>query len=271
MGVINITPNSFSDGGKYSSTNDLLIEFQQMLKWCDCIDIGAESTAPFNGAITEFEELERFEKLFYPVLLKLNDPEVTISIDTYHGNVFKEVACKIHKAWPQTKLIWNDISGKLDQEFKDTIANINFDFEYVFCHNLAPDRAQANNHQNFTTNEEIVPHLKDYFFDAEQVLKYSGIKYMFDPCFGFSKTRDQNLRLIKNFHHLAKDFPKHQWVYGVSRKSFLHLGSRDYQLADNVQTLIISELLEKVECNKLCFRVHEPHGIQSINLKNQLF
>ena len=91
MGVINITPDSFSDGNKYLTESSFSNQFNKLNTWANWIDIGAESTAPFNSKISQIQELERFEKVLFPFVARSKDPKTTLSIDTYKPEIFYEV------------------------------------------------------------------------------------------------------------------------------------------------------------------------------------
>ena len=114
MGVMNLTPDSFSDGGNLNTLKKVEDTFLQMLNWANVVDLGAESTAPFNDSIDLITEFKRFEINFFPILQKLKDPKIKVSIDTYKPELFYEIYHVFKYFWPETKLIFNDVSGKID-------------------------------------------------------------------------------------------------------------------------------------------------------------
>ena len=132
-------------------------------------------------------------------------------------NKFFEVSLYMHKCsfvyneikkfWPQTKLIWNDISGKLDADFSNVIKSLNSDFTYILCHNLSILRNQSVDHMQTIYQDNFYESLCSYFDKLITQLKSENINYFIDPCFGFSKTRVQNhflLQNINNFIHLKE-------------------------------------------------------------------
>lgn len=274
MGVINITPNSFSDGGKFKNLNDFVKSFQDMLTWVDVIDIGAESTAPFNDPIDAIEELNRFEKYLFPLLAKLSDPKTTISIDTYRPEVFYEVYLVIKHFWPKTKLIFNDVSGKIDDDLVELLGMNELDFDYVYSHNLCPSRDLTSAHMDYCSNEESIEFLRlvvQYFRNGLEILKPLNRRLWVDPCFGFSKTRAQNHILLKNFKTFLLQLP---WevpiVYGVSRKSFLRVPAqmnakdpKNQVLLDQMQSILIYDLLKDEMPKEFMFRLHEESSLKS--------
>lgn len=206
MGVMNVTPDSFSDGGDLTSL-DLFSEKLESFGTIDALDIGAESTAPKNKSISEEEEWERL-KIFLPMLRTLNS---ALSIDSYKP----ETVFKVVRWWKDNKLhfplIWNDVSGKFDEAANEFLKAYP-SFRYVFCHNLAPSRELTSKHMDFVS-EEL--NLRDYF------LPHKKENVIFDPCLGFSKTYEQNWWILENFGELQRDIDWNHWLIGFSRKSFL--------------------------------------------------
>lgn len=206
MGVMNVTPNSFSDGGELPSVDEFLKRLDSFGP-IDAIDIGAESTAPMNEAIGFEEEWERLQ-VFLPLLRSLS---CSISIDTYHPEtIFKAV-----RWWRDNKLrvplIWNDVSGKFDETVEDFLKEDSL-FWYVFCHNLAPGRELTSKHMDYVS-EGL--NLREYFHP------YCRKNVIFDPCLGFSKTYEQNWWILENFGEIQRDLDHDEWLIGFSRKSFL--------------------------------------------------
>src|SRR5690554_1151712 len=146
MGVLNATPNSFSDGGRLSNPKSAIKVFQQAVNDFDIVDVGAESTAPFNSAIGAKRELARLERFFFPLFSEMEDPKTCISIDSYRPEVFYEVALLLRQHWPNCSLVFNDVSGVLDPDLLTLLGDASLDFSYVFCHNLCPARDDAGDH-----------------------------------------------------------------------------------------------------------------------------
>lgn len=281
MGVMNLTPNSFSDGGELKSSALVEKKFKELIHWADVIDLGAESTAPFNHPVDVLEEFKRFETLFFPLLHKLKDPKITISIDTYKPELFYELYFVFKYFWPETKLIFNDVSGKLDNELIDLLAT-DLDFEYVYSHNLCSDRSETSNHMNFCEKEKSIEFIRlvvDYFRNGLEVIRPFNRKIWVDPCFGFSKNRAQNQLLLKHFKtflfQLDMDIPV---VYGVSRKSFLRVPKeldakelKNQIILDQMQATLIYDLIRDELPNKFLFRVHDDSSVKSsLNLASIL-
>jgi dihydropteroate synthase len=209
MGVMNVTPNSFSDGGSLlslASFQNKLSEFSDF----EAIDIGAESTAPQNDSVSWETEWERL-KVYLPLLQ--NYPGA-LSFDTYHPETLEEIL-RFYQDHAMTQdLIWNDVSGKFDHFAKDFLSYAP-NFHYVFCHNLAPSRELAGRHMDYVDDHLNLESLRDYFggFKIPQVI--------FDPCLGFSKSYEQNWMIFENFGVLQQMVGHNRWLMGFSRKSFL--------------------------------------------------
>ena len=111
-------------------------------------------------------------------------------------------------------LIWNDVSGKFDHFVKDFLS-YSPNFNYVYCHNLAPQRELSGRHMDYVDSTLNLEKLRDYFggFKIPQVI--------FDPCLGFSKTYEQNWMILENLGELQKMVKHPRWLIGFSRKSFL--------------------------------------------------
>ena len=267
MVIMNLTPDSFSDGGELNSAADVELKFSAHKDSENTIfDFGAESTAPKSQAISCDDELKRFRELFYPFAEKLgNEFKGTFSIDTYKGDVFKEVYQYLKDVCPAVKIIWNDVSGVLDEECIDVLKSCN-DAEYVFCHTTTRDRKLSNQHLNEVLDERpenTARELMNYFKGSELTLAKHDIsdRTYFDPCFGFSKNKDQNLRLIRDFSWLVKKFQSdRKWVVGISKKSFLRDLSAD---TESIHVAILTQWLRDLGDRKILFRVHDPNVVKS--------
>ena len=281
MGVINITPDSFSDGDLFNTRDSFIKKWQELSSWADIIDIGAESTAPMNQAIDSTQELERHQKIFFPILESLEDPELTLSIDTYKVEVFTEVAKKVHQYWPKTKLIFNDVSGAIDDQLIDCLTNFEIPFSYVYSHNLTPERSKAGNHMQFISpaqGDEFVEQISAYFKSAVEKLKDCGRKIYLDPCFGFSKTREQNHVLLKAMPSILQEFSSFGFIYAISRKSFLRfpLGmdakdSKNQMILDHMQSILIFDFLKSINKGEIIFRVHDAGSMTAVKNVQKMF
>jgi dihydropteroate synthase len=271
MGVINITPDSFSDGAKFNTPSGFQEKFQSLASTCDIIDIGAESTAPFNAAIDSITELERFQKIFYPLLQATPAPDCAISIDTYKIEVFKQLYQEIKKYWPKVAVIFNDISGSIDLELMDLL-NSDLEFSYVYSHNLAPTRLESSNHINYLfkgSNEEFLESVTKYFKEASLKFSNTNKTIYFDPCFGFSKSREQNQLLITKCAEVFNKLNR-PLVYGISRKSFMRfpkdLDSKDHyqqKVMDSMQSILFTKLINDYKF-ELVLRVHDMASLEAV-------
>lgn len=257
MGVLNVTPDSFSE----ASIKNLSNSYQDLLSWSDIIDIGAESTAPMNNAIDAINELERLENCFEQIF-SLERPE-KLSIDTYKPEVFYEVYSWIKEHWSETGIIWNDVSGCVDQEALDLLKECP-DIEYVLCHNRVPSRALTNSHMHYASeNFDITKEVFEFFNENTQRLK--DYRVILDLCFGFAKTREQNYGLFQNMRTFINQFNQYQHLIGISRKSFLRFdpvtdSKSDFnkQHLDALQAMVLNELA--LNSPQIIYRAHNANS-----------
>lgn len=270
MGVMNLTPDSFSDGKKNSSVSLFKNNLHELLKnGAEVIDLGAQSTAPFNKKVSSNEEWNRLKE--YLIFLKeFNHPNLKISIDSYYIDVFKFANNHFAK-----NLIFNDISGALDEELRDFLKS-NPNVPYVFCHNLVGKRARSIEHMKHFSrikNTDFLNSIIKYFSDGIEWFKRNNLKnpIILDPAFGFSKTHEQNILLLNDFSTVVQHFPiDYKWMVGISKKSFLRKIIQNSlskkSVFNNSEYLHRYFLQEIIKINrKFIFRVHDPSI--ALNLK----
>lgn len=208
MGILNVTPDSFFDGGKYKNERDILEQAEKMLnEEATFIDVGAYSSRPGAKHISEEEELQRM----LPVveLLIKNFPEIIISIDSFRSRVVEESV-------NAGAAIINDISGgMMDEHMFKTVAKLQV--PYIMMHMKGTPQNMQQNPQY----ENVVMEVISFF--AEQLFKLRKLKVndvIIDVGFGFGKTLDQNYELLKKLSLFKSlDAPI---LTGVSRKSMLY-------------------------------------------------
>ena len=208
MGILNVTPDSFFDGGKYKNERDILVQAEKMLnEEATFIDVGAYSSRPGAKHISEEEELQRM----LPVveLLIKNFPEIIISIDSFRSRVVEESV-------NAGAAIINDISGgMMDEQMFKTVAKLQV--PYIMMHMKGTPQNMQQNPQY----ENVVTEVISFF--AEQLYKLRKLKVndvIIDVGFGFGKTLDQNYELLKKLSLFKSlDAPI---LTGVSRKSMLY-------------------------------------------------
>ncbi|GAB1857394.1 dihydropteroate synthase [Flavobacteriaceae bacterium MHTCC 0001] len=208
MGVLNITPDSFYDGGIYKNEISILNQVERMLdEGAAFIDIGAYSSRPNADHVSEEEELNRILPIVKLVLNKF--PETLISIDTFRSAVAR--ACIEAGA-----ALINDISsGTLDDNMLPTIAELRV--PYIMMHM----RGTPQTMQSLTDYDDLVKDILFYFSERISLARDFGIvDIIIDPGFGFAKTLEQNFELL-NTLELFKMTEK-PLLIGVSRKSMIH-------------------------------------------------
>lgn len=208
MGVLNVTPDSFYDGGQYINESTIISQTEKMISdGASIIDIGGMSSRPGAAIITVEEELKRV--VSNVALLKNKFPETIFSIDTVHSEVARQ--CVEAGAG-----IVNDISaGKLDASFYKTVADLNV--PYVLMHMKGTPKTMQKN----INYQDVLVEVLDFFIKEIGKLRALGLKdVIIDPGFGFGKTIEHNFHLLKNMHAFKiLDVPM---LVGISRKSMVY-------------------------------------------------
>jgi len=207
MGVVNVTPDSFSGDGILDPKLAIEHSLQLLEEGADILDIGGESSRPGSIRITAVEELARI----LPIVEYLTkNTDAIISVDTYKP----EVARKVLELGVQ---IINDITGLRDPKMAKVIAE--FDATVVIMHMQGdPDTMQKAPYY-----ENIIEEICEFFQERIQVAKNAGIaddKIILDPGIGFGKTLEHNLEILRNIKVFKERF-KYPVLIGTSRKSFI--------------------------------------------------
>lgn len=251
MGILNITPDSFYDGGEHKNEKKILKHVEKMLnEGATFIDVGAYSSRPNADHVSETEELSRIIPIVKLILKAF--PETLISIDTFRSEVAKQCidagACMI-----------NDISaGNLDKNMLQTIADLHV--PYIMMHM----RGTPQTMQQQTDYDNLVKDILFYFSERIAAAKALGIvDVIIDPGFGFAKTLEQNFELLNKLE-LFKIIKK-PLLAGVSRKSMIYktldTSAKDalngtsvlntIALQKGASILRVHDVKEAVECIKL--------------------
>ncbi|MEZ4945231.1 MAG: dihydropteroate synthase [Cyclobacteriaceae bacterium] len=207
MGILNITPDSFFDGGKYKDEKSILQLVEKMITdGADFIDVGGYSSRPGAKDVTQEEELERVLSVI-KVIVK-NFPESILSIDTFRSEVARQ-------AIEEGALMVNDISGgALDNKMFDLIARHHI--PYILMHMKGTPQTM----KSMAEYENLISEMLDYFHPRLHQLHQMGVAdIMIDPGFGFAKTIAHNFELLKQLE-LLKILNK-PMVIGLSRKSMI--------------------------------------------------
>ena len=208
MGILNVTPDSFYDGGSYKDERDILNQAKQMLaEGAAFIDIGGYSSRPGAEFVSEDEELNRVIPVIKLILQHF--PECLISIDTFRSTVAQ-------KAIEAGAAIVNDISaGKLDDAMITTVGKLSV--PYIMMHM----RGTPKTMQQQTNYDDLIKDVLSYFAERIALAHKAQIKdIIIDPGFGFAKTLEQNYKMLNHFK-LFKIADK-PILAGVSRKSMIY-------------------------------------------------
>lgn len=251
MGIINVTTNSFYDGGKTFSEREILVQAEKMLsEGAMFLDIGGYSTRPGAENISEVEEIRRVVEAI-EIILK-NFPETLISVDTFRSEIAK-------KAVEAGAALVNDVSGgTLDTEMYRTVAKLKVPYILMHMRGTPKTMAKLTDYKNVTI--EVLKDLSEKIALA----RAEGINdIVADPGFGFAKTREQSFQLLSNLE-LFKNLEV-PILAGVSRKSFIYktletsaenalngtTSLNTIALLKGVSILRVHDVKEAVECVKL--------------------
>jgi dihydropteroate synthase len=269
MGVINITPNSFSDGGKFLDPQNLTSTILKFKSYPDLIfDFGFESTAPMNKAIDSLTEKTRMIN-FLDNISNIDLSLRWISIDTYQLSNFLFLYGELKKRYPTCGIILNDVSGVLDKSLLDCLSLMKQDknFFYIYSATNIPDRSQVQDHMKYVSNDDVFDSLFrkiNYFLSWSENNNFNSKQIILDPALGFSKSFDQNWQLIdglKNFLNKYSKLKEYIWLLGFSKKSFMQK-----KIPDSLDPKADSEILHAklvnefltTETRGIIFRVHDP-------------
>jgi dihydropteroate synthase len=255
MGILNITPNSFYDGGKYKEENQVLNQVEKMIQdGATFIDVGAYSSKPNAEFVSEQEELNRLLPITDLLLNKF--PNILLSVDTYRSQVAK-------KAVENGVAIVNDISaGILDEKMIETVAKLQV--PYIMMHM----KGNPQTMQSLANYEDVVKEMILYFSERIQVARSFGINdIIIDPGFGFAKTLEQNYEVLQKLELFSMlELPL---LAGVSRKSMIYKTLQNSpEEALNGTTVLNTIALQK---GAKILRVHDvKEAVECVTLLNKL-
>ena len=234
-GILNVTPDSFSDGGSYLTEDAALLRVEQMIaEGADLIDVGGESTRPGYTPVSDDEEIKRV----VPVIEKIKARfDIPVSIDTYKGNVAEA-------ALASGADLVNDIWGL---RHDDKIADVIKSYDAVCC--------LMHNRQNTVYGDFLPDVRKDLEHSVSLALRAQIAKerIILDPGIGFAKTYEQNLLVLKHLRYFQEiGFPL---LLGTSRKSVIGL-ALDLPKQERVEGTLVTTMLA-VQAGYAFVRVHD--------------
>jgi len=255
MGIVNITPDSFSDGGKFNKKDKGINHALNLFKFgADLIDVGGESTRPGSKAISLKEEFSRIEKV-----IKKTNKKIPLSLDTRKSEIMNR-GIKMG-----VKLI-NDVSG-LNYDPKTIEVLKKNKIPFVLQHS----KGNPENMQNNPKYKNELLDIYDFFEEKIEFLRSKGIKHnniIIDPGIGFGKNLKHNMNLIKGisiFHTLG--FPI---LLGLSRKKFIKDLSGNNDTRERLGGTIASSLYSMMQGVQI-LRIHDVNElIQSIKVFKRL-
>ena len=251
MGILNITPNSFYDGGKYKDELQIVNQVEKMLNdGATFIDVGAYSSKPNAEFVSEEEEISRLIPIVELLVEKF--PTILLSVDTFRSQVAK-------KAVENGVAVVNDISaGKLDEKMIETVAKLNV--PYIMMHM----KGNPQTMQSLANYEDVVKEMIYYFSERIQLARSFGMNdIIIDPGFGFAKTLEQNYEVLQKLELFSMiDLPL---LAGISRKSMIYKTLENtpeealngttvlntIALQKGAKILRVHDVKEAVECVKL--------------------
>jgi dihydropteroate synthase len=251
MGILNITPNSFYDGGKYKDELQILNQVERMLQdGATFIDVGAYSSKPNAEFVSEAEEISRLIPIIKLLIKKF--PNILLSVDTFRSQVAK-------LAIENGVAMVNDISaGMLDKKMIETVAKLQV--PYIMMHM----RGNPQTMQSLANYEDVVKEMIFYFSERIQLARSFGMNdILIDPGFGFAKTLEQNYEVLQKLELFSiLELPL---LAGISRKSMIYKTLENsaeealngttvlntIALQKGAKILRVHDVKEAVECVKL--------------------
>ena len=251
MGILNVTPNSFYDGGRFSDERSILDQVGKMLnEGADFIDVGGYSSKPNAEEVAEKEEVERVVPVIQKIVKEF--PQAIISIDTFRSEVARQ-------SIQNGASIINDIAaGYLDERMFETVAKLQV--PYIMMHM----KGNPQTMQSLAQYEDIIQEILFYFSEKVAKARSLGINDLIvDPGFGFAKTMAQNFEVLQKLE--AFKILELPLLVGISRKSMIHktLGTNaemalngttslnTVALMKGAKILRVHDVKEAVECVKL--------------------
>lgn len=256
MGILNVTPNSFFDGGKYKNESEILSRVEKMSsEGATFIDVGAYSSKPSAEFVSEQEEISRIIPVLDLVLKHF--PETILSIDTFRAEVAKA-------SIESGAAIINDISaGHLDEKMLETVAKHNV--PYIMMHMKGTPQTM----QTLTQYDDIVKEMLFYFSERIAKARSFGINDLIaDPGFGFAKTVEQNYEVFQKLDLFnLLELPL---LIGVSRKSMIYKTlNSNAEEALNGTTVLNTIALTK---GAKILRVHDvKEAMECVTLFNKIY
>ena len=257
MGILNVTPDSFSDGGKYFEKNTAIEHALKMIKnGADIIDIGGESTRPFSEPVSLDEELSRVIPVIEGIRKK---SDVCISIDTTKSVVAS-------KALNVGASIINDVSAMEVDPLMADVA-IQFNCPLIIMHM----KGTPKNMQDNPKYESLISDIKDYLVGRIDFALSKGVerkKIIIDPGIGFGKNVENNFEIINNLNHFVElNFPV---LLGASRKSFIGV-SLNLPEKDRLEGSLAANVIGLQQGVKI-FRVHDVSETnKALLIANKIF
>ncbi len=204
MGILNVTPDSFSDGGKWNTETSAMDHLKEMIAdGAHIIDVGAESTRPGHVELTGEEETARLMQ-FLPQVLK--NSSVPVSIDSYHYDTME-------KALEAGAHMVNDVWGFQYDDGSMAKVAAEFAVPAILMHNQETEEYRG----------DIMDCLKAFFDKTLEIAAKAGVKeenIILDPGIGFGKNSEQNIEIMQRLDELTEAYP-YPWLLGVSRKRFI--------------------------------------------------
>lgn len=241
MGILNLTPDSFSDGGKFNNETSAMKHAEQLLKeGAEIIDIGPQSTRPNAEFLSRKDEIERIGNVIS--LIKKEFPETLISLDTFYAETVKF-------GYNEGIDMINDISGgQFDEKMFETAADTKL--PYILMH-VNPSYETMHDKIKF---QDITISVNQYFSEKTKELLEKGVNdIILDPGFGFGKTVEDQTKMIEEVRYLG--FGEFPLLIGISRKSFIYkpLGKSPLDINEETQKLHMKVLQQGAKI----LRVHD--------------
>ncbi len=254
MGIVNVTPDSFSDGGLFLDSDNAVSRTRKLFsEGADMIDLGAMSTRPGSESVTVKEEIDRLA----PVLEKLKNDDIVISVDTINPETAEY--CMLNGAD-----IINDVSGVFNKDMAEIIKK--YHAGWIMTHTCNVPSGSVVDYP-----DGVVAAVNEFFDDFLQKCDDYGINrecICIDPGFGFAKTTCDNIELLKNLEKTVRDDVAH--MTALSRKRFIGEITGTSDAADRLCGTLAADMIALMK-NTDMLRVHDVNEtVQTIAIYNSI-
>eukprot|EP00871_Galdieria_phlegrea_P003030 jgi/Galph1/3728/GphlegSOOS_G2435.1 len=262
MGVLNVTPDSFSDGGEFFNV-DAAVNHAKALCDVDIIDVGGQSTKPGTDYVSEEEELSRV----LPVIKAIRElvPSAIISIDTFRHHVAQQ-------AVQAGANIVNDVSaGLLDEQMLDTVVSLGVPYIAMHMRGTSKNMMQLTDYHSYSTTVDGIADELQQRIDGLLEKGFPRWLLIADPGFGFAKNHEQNMELLQGLSNFKNKMGELPILVGVSRKGFIAKTAGCSSKDEESDWATAAAVTASIALGADIVRFHRPEIIYTVKVADEIF